>query len=184
MTQPIPVLGGPSHKLVVCTICGNIVLPFKPRRNEPAQGGGLFDELLGRTRCCPVCRYVVYTKKLESVRITSRQLGSECQADENLFTSQYKGKVLIVTGVIKDIGKPVFGWPYVDLDGGEGEKLGIHCQFKENVLREEATYHLRQYVVGDTVTAIGKGESVGSSGYSVWCTLPWTIYEFSSWEPK
>ncbi len=82
-------------------------------------------------------------------RITAVELASEYEADETAAKEKYKGKVIVVTGVISEIYRGFLYTPYVDLEGG------VRCNFSDTedpVMRE-----LKQ---GQQISMKGQGDRV------------------------
>lgn len=82
-------------------------------------------------------------------RITALELASEYEADETAAKEKYKGKVIVVTGVISEIYRGFLYTPYVDLEGG------VRCNFSDTedpVMRE-----LKQ---GQQISMKGQGDRV------------------------
>jgi len=63
--------------------------------------------------------------------VTANALAAEYEANEVAADTKYKGKVVYVYGVIRDIGKDVLGAPYIVI-GGEGFLDGVQCTFSES----------------------------------------------------
>jgi len=59
--------------------------------------------------------------------------GNEIAADEN-----YKGKILIVNGMVKDIGNDITGSMYVTLDSGN-PIMSVQCFFSDKHRKELAS---------------------------------------------
>ena len=59
-------------------------------------------------------------------RISAVQLFAEYESDEPAASEKYKGKVIIVTGVISKIYRGFLYTPYVDLEAG------VRCNFSDN----------------------------------------------------
>jgi hypothetical protein len=60
--------------------------------------------------------------------LSADDLYSQYNANEVAADAKYKGKVVDVYGVIRDIGKDILGSPYVVL-GGQGFLDGVQCTF-------------------------------------------------------
>jgi hypothetical protein len=63
-----------------------------------------------------------------SYTLSANQLYSEYNSNEVAADSKYKGKVVIVTGTIQDIGKDIMDDAYIVIGGG-GFLDGVQCTF-------------------------------------------------------
>ena len=89
-----------------------------------------------------------------TIQVTAQELYSAYKANEVAADTKYKGKILKVTGVVLEIGKDIFGTPYVTLSSGEKyEVWGVQCTFS---LKDEP--QLAQLTKGQTITVQGKGK--------------------------
>jgi len=64
-------------------------------------------------------------------RITADALFSEFKENEVAADAKYEGKIIVVSGVIQDIGKDVMDQAYIVLGGG-GFLDGVQCTFTES----------------------------------------------------
>lgn len=75
------------------------------------------------------------TKKVQSqtpsYRLSADKLYSEYDANEVAADNKYKGKVVVVSGTIRDIGKDIIDQAYIVI-GGDGFLDGVHCVFTED----------------------------------------------------
>ena len=164
---------------VDCPICGNTVYPVKRSADFGCLTAlGCFACLVGwiaipialvlllvsnfrKPSQCPVCKYDVFSRKLESIRLTSTFLLSEYEADTRMADAQFRGKVLIITGSVLASGKAGIG-PYVDL-AGDGENR-VYCALPSGVERK-----MELYAVGDRITVIGTVNRQGPQGLLFTC---------------
>ena len=82
-------------------------------------------------------------------RITAVELASEYEADETAAKEKYKGKVIVVTGVISEIYRGFLYTPYVDLEGG------VRCNFSDT---EDPV--MRELTKGQQISMKGQGDRV------------------------
>ena len=72
------------------------------------------------------------TKKVQSqapsYTLSANQLYNEYNSNEVAADAKYKGKVVIVTGAIQDIGKDIMDDAYIVIGGG-GFLDGVQCTF-------------------------------------------------------
>lgn len=66
-----------------------------------------------------------------SYTVTANTIYSEYESNEVAADSKYKGKVIIVTGAIQDIGKDILDQAYIVI-GGQGFLDGVQCSFAES----------------------------------------------------
>jgi hypothetical protein len=66
--------------------------------------------------------------KAPSYTLSANQLYNEYSSNEVAADSKYKGKVVIVTGTIQDIGKDIMDDAYIVIGGG-GFLDGVQCTF-------------------------------------------------------
>jgi len=66
--------------------------------------------------------------KAPSYTLSANQLYNEYNSNEVAADSKYKGKVVIVTGTIQDIGKDIMDDAYIVIGGG-GFLDGVQCTF-------------------------------------------------------
>lgn len=69
--------------------------------------------------------------QVPSYTITAGQLFQEYDANEVAADSKYKGKIVIVSGIILDIGKDITDDAYIVV-GGSGMLDGVQCSFTES----------------------------------------------------
>ena len=99
--------------------------------------------------------------------LTAQQLFSEYEANEVAADLKYKGKVLLVTGVVTDIGKDIFDTPFIEMSLDQFGLEGVRCKFAEKEVPGIASISK-----GQTITVKGKGD--GKLVFSVelrGCTL-------------
>ncbi len=100
------------------------------------------------------------TQKIESQDVSftlpANQLYSEYDANEVAADTKYKGKVVIVTGTIQDIGKDILDDAYIVI-GGRGFLDGVQCMFTKG---EQSS--VAQLSKGQQVRV--KGEVAGKLG--------------------
>ena len=82
-----------------------------------------------------------------SVIITASKLYKEYNANEIAADEKYKGKIIEVTGVIRDIGNDIMDNPYITLVGDEyfGD---IQCYFNEKSVVAKLSKGKRITVIG------------------------------------
>ena len=85
--------------------------------------------------------------------LTAQQLFSEYEANEVAADLKYKGKVLLVTGVVTDIGKDIFDTPFIEMSLDQFGLEGVKCNFAENEVPGIASISK-----GQTLTMKGKGD--------------------------
>jgi hypothetical protein len=100
------------------------------------------------------------TKKVQSQApsyiLSATQLYSEYESNEVSADSKYKGRVVVVSGTIQNIGKDIMDDAYIVI-GGEGFLDGVQCTFTKDQESSVALLSKGQYV---TV----KGEVAGKMG--------------------
>ena len=74
---------------------------------------------------------VAVKEQAASYTISANAICSEYESNEVAADSKYKGKVIIVTGVIQDIGKDILDKAYIVV-GGQGFLDGVQCTFAES----------------------------------------------------
>lgn len=82
-------------------------------------------------------------------RVTADALFAEFKENEVAADTKYKGKIVVVSGVIQDIGKDVMDQAYIVLGGG-GFLDGVQCTFTESQ--------------NTSIGSLTKGESVSVKG--------------------
>ena len=88
---------------------------------------------------------------------TAKEVYSSYESNEIAADSEFKGKTIEVTGKIYEIGKSLFGTPYVYLKADSyGFKL-LHFKFSRNDLDQLATYKENQTI---TIRAKCSGKAV------------------------
>jgi hypothetical protein len=73
---------------------------------------------------------VTVSSRAPSYTLTADQLFSEYKADEAAADNKYKGKVVLISGPIRMIGK-LMGTAYIVI-GGHGFLDGVQCMFGES----------------------------------------------------
>lgn len=63
--------------------------------------------------------------------LTADQLYNEYKSNEVAADSKYKGKIVLVSGVVQDIGKDIMDEAYIVI-GGQGFLDGVQCMFTES----------------------------------------------------
>lgn len=91
-----------------------------------------------------------------SYTLSAEQLYDEYDSNEVAADGVYKGKVIVVSGTIQDIGKDIMDEAYIII-GGQGFLDGVQCYFTEAGLST-----VSQLSKGDFVTV--KGEVQGKMG--------------------
>jgi hypothetical protein len=84
-----------------------------------------------------------------ALRISAETLYRAYDANEVAADEKYKGKAVIITGKIQNIGKDILGSPFV-IVGGSGMLDGVQCMFAKS-----ATSSLASLIKGRTVTIGG-----------------------------
>ena len=69
--------------------------------------------------------------KTPSYTLSADQLYREYESNEVAADEKYKGKIVIVSGKIQDIGKDIMDEPYIVI-GGEGFLDGVQCSFAKS----------------------------------------------------
>ena len=80
-------------------------------------------------------------------RVTAAEMVADYTASESEADDKYKGKVVVVTGVISEIYRGFLYTPYVDLEEG------VRCSFSDN--EDEVMLTL---VEGQTISMKGQGD--------------------------
>lgn len=103
--------------------------------------------------------YYLYNKKMPSmagqkadVTIPAEQLFNEFNNDETAATARYVGKIVAVTGKVREASQMADGTPKVILE--TGSDFGVSCEFDPNTKHPRTTFE-----PGATVTL--KGECAG-----------------------
>jgi len=91
-----------------------------------------------------------------SYTLTAEQLYREYDSNEVSADAKYKGKVIIVSGTIQDIGKDIMDDAYIVI-GGRGFLDGVQCTFTKG--QQSSVARLSK---GQRVTV--KGEVAGKMG--------------------
>ena len=143
---------------IACSTCGNIVILRKTKFSLGCMIWGiifwwpvaivllLHHFLMKRTTQCPVCEYD--TSKNVSVRVEATALSDSFRVNREAAAEKYRGKVVIVSGEIKETGKTGLGLLLV-INGAENG-LDIRCD-----LHADNDRTLQSYSVGDHITIIG-----------------------------
>lgn len=79
--------------------------------------------------------------------VTAAQMVADYEVSESAGNEKYKGKVVLVTGVISSIYRGILQTPYVELEAG------VRCNFSDN---EDAVMLL--LTEGQTVSMKGQGD--------------------------
>jgi tRNA_anti-like len=70
------------------------------------------------------------TARQPEVTVSAAQLSADYQANEVAADAQYKGKIVLITGIVDTIGKDITDRMYVSLkSGGEYSIFGVQCFF-------------------------------------------------------
>ncbi len=80
-------------------------------------------------------------------QISAVQLAAEYESNESAANEKYKGKVIVVTGVVSKIYRGFLYTPYVDLEGG------VRCNFSDT--EDSAMLALSE---GQTISMKGQGD--------------------------
>ncbi len=80
-------------------------------------------------------------------RVSAAQLFAEYESDEDAANDKYKGKVILVTGVISEIYRGILYTPYVDL------VEGVRCSFSDT--EDPVMLTLAE---GQTISMKGQGD--------------------------
>ncbi len=80
-------------------------------------------------------------------RLSATQLAAEYAVSESEANEKYKGKVILVTGVVSTIYRGFLYTPYVDLEGG------VRCNFSDT---EDAV--MLELSEGQTISMKGQGD--------------------------
>ena len=80
-------------------------------------------------------------------RVTAAQLVADYTENEDEADDMYKGKVIVVTGVISEVYRGFLYTPYVEL------KAGVRCSFSDN---EDAV--MLTLAEGQTISMKGQGD--------------------------
>jgi len=94
--------------------------------------------------------------QVPSYTLSANQLYREYDDNEVAADAKYKGKIVIVSGKIQDIGKDIMDDAYIVI-GGEGFLDGVQCTFTKG---EQAS--IARLSKGQQVTV--KGEVAGKMG--------------------
>lgn len=96
-------------------------------------------------------------KEIESLApdyvLTAQQLFNDYEANEVGADAKYKDKVLLVTGVVTDIGKDIFDTPQIQMTFDQFGFQGVQCSFADKEVPGIASISK-----GQTVTVKGKGD--------------------------
>lgn len=81
------------------------------------------------------------------IEVAADELFKAYQANEVAADEKYKGKVLVVSGIIENIGKDIMDTPYVSLKaGGEYSFGGVQCMFADEAKGQLANLQKDQNV--------------------------------------
>lgn len=89
------------------------------------------------------------------LKLSAKKLYSEYDRNEIAADAKYKGKTVIVTGTIDDIGIDIGGDPYIVLLGGSGFLESVECVFPES--KKASLIHLSK---GHKITVKGTVEGL------------------------
>ncbi len=92
-----------------------------------------------------------------SYTLSANQLYNEYDSNEVAADSRYKGKVVVVTGTVQDIGKDIMDDAYIVI-GGDGFLDGVQCTFTKGSQSSVARLSKGQQVRV-------KGEVAGKMGH-------------------
>jgi hypothetical protein len=96
-----------------------------------------------------------YQPQEHPVRILAQSLSADYKANEVSADRMYKGRLLIVTGTVKNIGVDAMDRPYVSLDTGD-LIAAVQCFFDRD--NERQIVKLSQLRKGQRVTIRGRGD--------------------------
>ncbi len=80
-------------------------------------------------------------------RVSAAQIVADYEASETAADAKYKGKVIVVTGVISNIYRGLLYIPYVELEAG------VRCSFSDD---EDPV--MIELSIGQTVSMKGQGD--------------------------
>jgi len=80
-------------------------------------------------------------------RISATQLAAEYETNESAANEKYKGKIILVTGIISEIYRGFLYTPYVQLEGG------VRCHFSDT--EDPVMVTLSE---GQTISMKGQGD--------------------------
>ena len=83
----------------------------------------------------------------EVIKVSAVRLSEEYDANKVAADSKYKGKILEISGIIKDIGKDILDTPYVSLQGRQLSLFGVQCMFARADESKLATLSKGQSIV-------------------------------------
>lgn len=66
-----------------------------------------------------------------AIKVDAKKLSADYEANEVAADNQYKGKVVEISGTIKDIGKDILDSPYVSFENGNSI-FGVQCMFDKS----------------------------------------------------
>ena len=89
-------------------------------------------------------------------RVSAGDLFAEYEADDSAASEKYKGKVIVVTGVISKVYRGFLYTPYVEL------KAGVRCNFSDT---EDPV--MQGLAEGQTISMKGRGDRMLSTIYGV-----------------
>ena len=82
-------------------------------------------------------------------RVSADEIAAEYDSDESAANDKYKGKVILVTGIVSQIYRGLLYTPYIDLEGG------VRCNFSDTEDPVMATLS-----EGQTIALKGRGDRV------------------------
>ena len=80
-------------------------------------------------------------------RVAAVDIASEYAADESAANDKYKGKVIVVSGVVSEVYRGFLYTPYVQLEAG------VRCNFSDT---EDPV--MAELLVGQTISMKGQGD--------------------------
>lgn len=86
-------------------------------------------------------------EKEPDFRVTAAQIVADYNESESVADDRYKGKVIVVTGVISEVYRGFLYTPYVELEAG------VRCSFSDN---EDPV--MLTLATGQTVSMKGQGD--------------------------
>ena len=97
-------------------------------------------------------KQTVETPAESSIKISAIQLQREYEANQVAADQKYKGKILEISGTVKDIGKDILDTPYVSFKT-DGLLFTVQCMFSKS--DTDGLVSLKQ---GQSIVLQGKGD--------------------------
>lgn len=98
------------------------------------------------------------------IYISASELYNEYKDNEVAADMKYKGKIVVVNGIVGEVGKDIVDTPYISLTGGgQYEITKVQCMFSDKDLNRLAT--------------ISKGSSISIQGTCTWGKLFWPLLQ-------